>query len=112
MTHYVSRLKALFGFIALVLSLPFMAAESKLEVIDVSENIKAIIGVLGISEQSNSKTWIVAFEAMADYPVNVIIPGHGHPSTLDNAKASVYKYLKYLRSEVESSLKMMVIYWR
>ena len=56
--------------------------------------------MLGIGEQSNSKTWVVAFEAMADYPANVIIPGHGHPSTLDNAKASVYKYLKYLRSEV------------
>lgn len=61
--------------------------------------------MLGIGEQSNSKTWMDAFEAMAAYEPKTVIPGHGKPASLANAKASTYDYLHFLREEVGKILE-------
>jgi glyoxylase-like metal-dependent hydrolase (beta-lactamase superfamily II) len=56
--------------------------------------------LLGILDHSSSKDWIRAFEAMAAFNPRYIIPGHGHPTTLDKAKSDTYDYLKFIRQAV------------
>ena len=56
--------------------------------------------LLGILDHSNSKGWVSAFEAMAAYQPTFIVPGHGHPTTLDKARADSYDYLKFIRKAV------------
>ena len=56
--------------------------------------------MLGILEYSNSKSWINAYEAMASHNPRYVVPGHGHPTTLDKAKSDTYEYLKFLRQSV------------
>lgn len=54
--------------------------------------------MLGVGSQSNSKTWLKAFNAMATYKPKIIVPGHGHPSGLKKAKESTYEYLNFIRN--------------
>ncbi len=56
--------------------------------------------MLGILDYSNSKSWIKSFEAMAAYNPVYVVPGHGHLTTLDKAKADTYEYLKFIRQSV------------
>jgi glyoxylase-like metal-dependent hydrolase (beta-lactamase superfamily II) len=56
--------------------------------------------MLGIGTQSNSKSWISVFEAMAAYKPQHLIPGHGHATDLEQARRDTYDYLVFLRSSV------------
>ena len=56
--------------------------------------------MLGVGGQSNSKSWITVYEAMAAYKPEYIIPGHGSPTTLAKANKDSYEYLKFLRKSV------------
>jgi len=56
--------------------------------------------MLGVGGQSNSKSWIKAYESMAAFVPDVIVPGHGHPTTLEKADADTYGYLTFLRNSV------------
>lgn len=56
--------------------------------------------MLGVGGQSNSRSWIKVYEAMAAFSPEVVVPGHGHPATLEKANADTYGYLKFLRSSV------------
>lgn len=56
--------------------------------------------MLGIGAQSNSRSWIKAYQAMASYNPEYIVPGHGHPTTLDRANSDTYEYLTFLRHSV------------
>ncbi len=56
--------------------------------------------MLGVGTQSNSKTWVEAFEAMAEYNPEHVVPGHGKPTTLQVATADTYDYLKFLRASI------------
>jgi glyoxylase-like metal-dependent hydrolase (beta-lactamase superfamily II) len=56
--------------------------------------------MLGVLDHSNSKSWLTVFEAMASHKPKHIIPGHGHPTTLEKAKKDTYDYLVSLRSGV------------
>ncbi len=56
--------------------------------------------MLGIGEQSGSKSWLRVFEVMASYRPNHVIPGHGNPATLKKAEKETYRYLKILREKV------------
>jgi glyoxylase-like metal-dependent hydrolase (beta-lactamase superfamily II) len=56
--------------------------------------------MLGVGEQSNSKSWVKVFEAMADYKPKHVVPGHGHPVSLAVAKKDTYQYLLALRKKV------------
>jgi hypothetical protein len=56
--------------------------------------------ILGVGAQSNSKTWIDAFQAMATYNPEYLIPGHGETTNLSQAKKDTYDYLVFLRQSV------------
>jgi len=56
--------------------------------------------MLGVGPQSNSKNWINAYQAMATYKPEKVVPGHGQPTTLEKTNADTYDYLMFLRSSV------------
>ncbi len=56
--------------------------------------------MLGIGEQSNSKSWVKVYESMASFQLKYIVPGHGHPTTLQQANSDTYEYLLFLRKSV------------
>lgn len=56
--------------------------------------------LLGVGPQSNVKSWIAVFEAMAAQEPAHVVPGHGHATTLEQAKADTYDYLVNLRSRI------------
>ena len=53
--------------------------------------------MLGVSEHSNSKSWMKVFETMAALKPEHVIPGHGKPTILSVAKKDTYDYLVFLR---------------
>ena len=61
--------------------------------------------MLGVMAYSNSKSWLATYEAMAGYKPQVIVPGHGHPTTLAKANADTYAYLKFLRQSVAAFMQ-------
>lgn len=56
--------------------------------------------ILGNGGQSNAKSWIEAFEAMAALEPVHVVPGHGHATTLEHATADTYDYLVNLRTQI------------
>ncbi len=56
--------------------------------------------MLGIGEQSNSKSWLHVFNSMAGFKPRYLIPGHGSPTTLDIAIKDTGSYLSYLRNTI------------
>lgn len=65
-----------------------------------SGDIVYVERMLGVIEVSNSKSWLVVFDAMAQYPVNILVPGHGPVTDLIQARADTYDYLLFLRTLV------------
>lgn len=65
-----------------------------------SGDIVYVQRMIGINAESNSKSWINAFEAMAALEPAIVIPGHGHVTTLKEATAHTYDYLVFLRQAV------------
>jgi len=60
--------------------------------------------LLGIGPQSNSKSWLKSFEAIAALTPKHIIPGHGNPTSLKVAKAQTYQYLLNIRNKMRDHL--------
>ncbi len=56
--------------------------------------------ILGNGGQSNVKSWIDVFEAMAALTPMHVVPGHGHPTTLEVATIDTYDYLVNLRTQI------------
>lgn len=56
--------------------------------------------LLSVMAFSNSKTWLAAFERIESYNPQHIVPGHGKPSTMMQAKRDTYGYLTMLRDKV------------
>jgi len=56
--------------------------------------------ILGVGEQSSITDWPAAFEAMAATGATHVVPGHGHATTMDRARADTYDYLMNLREKV------------
>ncbi len=56
--------------------------------------------VLGILPQSNVKSWIEAFDAVASLDPAHLVPGHGAATTLDVARRDTHDYLVNLRSRI------------
>ena len=56
--------------------------------------------MLGIGEQSNSKSWLHVFNSMAGFKPKYLIPGHGSPTTLDKAIKDTGNYLSFLRNTI------------
>lgn len=61
--------------------------------------------MLGVGAQSNSKSWIDAFQAMAAYNPEYLIPGHGETTNLSQAKKDTYDYLVFLRQSVSDFME-------
>lgn len=56
--------------------------------------------ILGIGEQSNSRSWLEVFETMSKLQPSHIVPGHGRATTLETATADTYDYLLNLRTQM------------
>ncbi len=56
--------------------------------------------MLGIGEQSNSKSWLHVFNSMAGFKPKHLVPGHGSPTTLDKAIKDTGSYLSFLRNTI------------
>lgn len=65
-----------------------------------SGDIVYVERMLGVGDQSSSKSWVSVFEAMAAYKPTHIVPGHGHPVPLARAQQDTYRYLITLREKV------------
>ena len=61
--------------------------------------------LLGVGSQSSSASWVESFDAMAALSPKHVIPGHGHASDLEKAKAHTYNYLVHLRKQVAAHLE-------
>jgi glyoxylase-like metal-dependent hydrolase (beta-lactamase superfamily II) len=61
--------------------------------------------MLGVGTQSNSKSWIDVYQAMAAYEPEYLIPGHGQATDLDQAKKDTYDYLVFLRKSVSDFME-------
>ena len=70
-----------------------------------SGDIVYVDRMLGIGEQSNSRSWVEVFEAMAMLNPDVVIPGHGAPVPLEKAKKDSYDYLVALRERVAAFIE-------
>jgi glyoxylase-like metal-dependent hydrolase (beta-lactamase superfamily II) len=66
-----------------------------------SGDIVYVDRMLGIGPQSAHRSWIAAFEAMAAKAPEIVVPGHGEPTTLAGAEADTYDYLVFLRAAVQ-----------
>ena len=56
--------------------------------------------MLGIGEQSNSKSWLHVFNSMAAFKPRHVIPGHGAPTSLNKAMKDTGNYLSFLRNAI------------
>jgi glyoxylase-like metal-dependent hydrolase (beta-lactamase superfamily II) len=56
--------------------------------------------MLNVSAQSHSKSWMSAFEAMAAYQPEFLVPGHGRATSLEQARKDTWDYLDFLRRTV------------
>ncbi|HHS93758.1 MAG TPA: MBL fold metallo-hydrolase [Rhodobacterales bacterium] len=56
--------------------------------------------ILGVGAQSSITTWPATFEAMAATGALHVVPGHGHATTMAEARVSTYGYLMNLRSQI------------
>ena len=56
--------------------------------------------ILGVGPQSDVKSWITTFEAMAAHEPAHIVPGHGHATDLATARRDTYDYLVNLRTRI------------
>ncbi|WP_038015068.1 MBL fold metallo-hydrolase [Terasakiella pusilla] len=61
--------------------------------------------ILGVGSQSNAKSWISVFEQLAALKPKVIVPGHGHVTTLEAATQQTYNYLTNLREKIGEHLE-------
>lgn len=56
--------------------------------------------LLSVTSSSNSASWVRAFEALESLEPRYVVPGHGAPTTIDEAREATYDYLTSLRASV------------
>lgn len=61
--------------------------------------------MLGVSGTSDSVAWNQSFEVIASYPFQTLIPGHGRPATLAEARRDSGDYLSWLVAEVGAAIE-------
>jgi glyoxylase-like metal-dependent hydrolase (beta-lactamase superfamily II) len=59
---------------------------------------------LAVLPVSNSGDWVASFKTMAAFNPEIVVPGHGHPGDLDQAKTQTLHYLENLRTKVRDVL--------
>ncbi len=65
-----------------------------------SGDIVYVERIAGIGSQSHSGEWIDVFNEMAQLNAAHVIPGHGHATTMEKAKADTLDYLVNLREKI------------
>lgn len=62
--------------------------------------------MLGLLPQpiSSSKDWIASFDALAELKPAIVVPGHGRPVLLAQARADTRDYLEHLRTAIKGVL--------
>lgn len=61
--------------------------------------------LLGVFPDTDVLGWLDSFEAMAALEPGIVVPGHGHPTRLEEIRKYTYDYLRYLVDEVEKILE-------
>ncbi|MGB5706008.1 MAG: MBL fold metallo-hydrolase, partial [Arenicellales bacterium] len=61
--------------------------------------------MLGVGTQSNSKSWVDVYQAMAAHNPQHLIPGHGQATNLQQANKDTYDYLVFLRNSVSEFME-------
>jgi glyoxylase-like metal-dependent hydrolase (beta-lactamase superfamily II) len=61
--------------------------------------------ILGVGGQSSIADWPRAFEAVAALDPAHVVPGHGHATTLAEARADTYDYLTNLRARIAEHIE-------
>jgi glyoxylase-like metal-dependent hydrolase (beta-lactamase superfamily II) len=61
--------------------------------------------ILGVGDQSSITEWPTAFEAVEATEVAHVVPGHGHATTMQRARADTYDYLMNLRMQIGALLE-------
>lgn len=56
--------------------------------------------VLGVGDQSSITHWPAAYLAVEETGAAHVVPGHGHATTLERARADTYDYLMNLRTQI------------
>ena len=56
--------------------------------------------LLGVGEQSNTRSWLEVFAAIEKLGPRIVVPGHGRPGTLAKAEAETRDYLRNLRAKI------------
>lgn len=60
--------------------------------------------MLGVIPVSNTRTWLDAFDALADWNPAIIVPGHGAVTTLAIARRDTRDYLAALRAHMKKAV--------
>lgn len=66
-----------------------------------SGDIVYVDRMLSVGPQSAHRSWIAAFEAVAAKQPEIVVPGHGRPTSLEMATRDTYAYLVFLRKAVQ-----------
>lgn len=61
--------------------------------------------ILGVGDQSSITEWPAAFEAVETTGAAHVVPGHGHATTMEQARADTYDYLMNLRAQIGTLLE-------
>ena len=61
--------------------------------------------MLSVRSYSHSGSWLEAFDTMAAFEPDYIVPGHGHVTTLEKARRDTYSYLRFLRGAVRDFME-------
>lgn len=56
--------------------------------------------ILGVGDQSSIADWPAAFKAVEATGAAHVVPGHGHTTTMERARADTYDYLMNLRTQI------------
>jgi glyoxylase-like metal-dependent hydrolase (beta-lactamase superfamily II) len=60
--------------------------------------------LLGVLNKGNSAGWVRAFDQMAALHPQIVVPGHGHPTGIEQARLDTHDYLTFLRKEIKEAL--------
>ncbi len=60
--------------------------------------------LLGVMPMSNVRLWLGSFDALAALQPEVIVPGHGAPTSLDKARRETRDYLAQLRAHMQKAV--------
>lgn len=61
--------------------------------------------LLGIFPDTDVASWLASFDRMAELQADIVVPGHGGPTTMAEITGYTRDYLQYLTDEIEKILE-------